>query len=786
MSEDINQALLELSISGLDFSDEESEESNIADEKIEDDLDRLDVRAYFMLLKAKQMFKRGIKTKAIVIEQDEDDVSFLSVSSSEADDDEIHRAVNRLAFAQPVSADSVQSGAEVEPLEDDEKSLGSLGEHSTNFKKIEQDYMFLDNYDSFRRSSRKKVEFADDSESVLDDLIEAEVVKRTIFSRLAGKLRLSKKMPSENDSELNRLIDNSGDIEAGRNPYNKEKGDDDDDDDGSHFTAWLEELPEERWDDTDKNDFFGALQIHWEPKPIICDDKLNPYVGFGENGGAELMVHFSNEDDESSDADSIVELSIFDKLYGKIPPRQRPVVLLVLFLLVVVFPISYGLSIATKRAFATPATLPPITEAPSSAPTSGFVFKNWTQVGESLVSTDVKAQNGFSLSLSDDGSVLVVGARKSSCADSTNCGSVEIYRFAIVDDAPTWFLMDVLHGGIAGNQFGFSVSLSGNGQRLAVGSIGDDTNGKNSGMVQVFQRFQGIWEMIAEFEGEEAGDLFGVSVSLNRDGRMLAVGAPYHAALGRVQSGQAYFFEDIGFDNFPRWVQSRSIVLGPSARGRFGWSLALSEDASRMIVGAPGDPSLGITGFTRIFEFDGFIDSWVQSGVDMGFRGKGDRFGFSVSMCNSGNRVAVGAYKSKVANTTTGEVFVYQYNEKIWNPLGSSLVGDSEGADFGYAVDLSPEGDFLVVGALNHQAILPTHTNTTGADNATENISTNVSFVATGMARVFNYEGNEWIASEDILGDVEDGDFGAAVRLSSEAARVAIGAPQANQASVFE
>jgi hypothetical protein len=289
--------------------------------------------------------------------------------------------------------------------------------------------------------------------------------------------------------------------------------------------------------------------------------------------------------------------------------------------------------------------------------------------------------------------------------------------------------------------------------------------------------------------------LFGVSVSLNGDGRMLAVGAPYHAALGIVQSGQVYSFEDIGFDGFPRWIQSRNILSGPSARGRFGWSLSLSEDASRVVVGAPADPSIEVSGFARVFQFDGFSDKWIQNGIDLGFRGKGDRFGYSVSICNSGSRVAIGAYKSKSGNTTIGEVFVYQLENEVWTSLGQSLVGDSDGADFGYAVDLSPEGNYLAVGAINHEALLVPTSNATlndtidtgnATDSTTASAWANISLVSTGMTRVFAYEGDNWVQSEDILGTFEDGDFGAAVDLSSEAARVAVGTPRANEARVFE
>jgi hypothetical protein len=789
MTADIGQALLELDFDGLDLSDDESEESS--DEDDPRDLEAF-AKSLFMLTKAKRLFTRAIKSKFSNVEQDKDDISFLTISSSEGEEEEPDREADTRVIVEIRPPEEV----DVEAEEKEDESLGSLGEHCTNFKKVEAEYMFLENYASFRLSSTvKKVEFADDPDSVFKGNVDTEVEKRTIFGRLASILRFSKGLATELPSELNKLInDDDDDVETFRKRMGQEDHGDDDDED-SHYADWLEALPEERWDDTDRHDFYEALQVHWEPAPVEFDDTENPYVGFDETGGEGLMVQFLDQDDESSGREFSVPISMLDKLYKKIPKQRHPLFLFVFFLLVVVFPVSCGLSVAASRAFAEPPTRPPVTESPSSAPTSGFTFKKWTQIGDPLVGSDLRDQMGFALSLSDDGSVLAIGARKNSCPGSANCGSAEVYQYAVIDGVPTWFLVDTLKGDIDGNQFGFSVSLSGNGKRLAVGSIGDDVNGKNSGMVQVFQQFQGIWKIIAELRGEEVGDLFGVSVSLNGDGRMLVVGAPYHAALGRVQSGRVYSFEDIGFDGSPRWIQSRNILSGPSVGGRFGWSLSLSEDASRVVVGAPADPSIEVSGFARVFQFDGFSDKWVQNGVDLGFRGKGDRFGYYVSICNSGSRMAIGAYKSKSGNETMGGVFAYQLENEVWTSLGQSLVGDSDGADFGYAVNLSPEGDYLAVGAINHEALLVirntmTLNGTIDTGNATDAISAstsaNASLVSTGMTRVFSYEGDSWVQSEDIIGTIENGNFGAAVDLSSEAARVAVGIPRANEAIVFE
>ena len=91
----------------------------------------------------------------------------------------------------------------------------------------------------------------------------------------------------------------------------------------------------------------------------------------------------------------------------------------------------------------------------------------------------------------------------------------------------------------AGDEFGYSVSLSDDGNSLAVGAINEDSNstGVNgmedndlkwlSGAVYVFVRHSDTWSQQAYIKASntDTNDLFGISVSLSDDGNSLAVGA---------------------------------------------------------------------------------------------------------------------------------------------------------------------------------------------------------------------------------------------------------------------
>src|SRR4029434_8113559 len=90
-----------------------------------------------------------------------------------------------------------------------------------------------------------------------------------------------------------------------------------------------------------------------------------------------------------------------------------------------------------------------------------------------------------------------------------------------------------------GDQFGFSLTLSKDGNTIAVGAVTEergakringnqnDTSMMSSGAVYVFARTRGTWSQQAYVKASNTagGVQFGYSVSLNADGNVLAVGA---------------------------------------------------------------------------------------------------------------------------------------------------------------------------------------------------------------------------------------------------------------------
>lgn len=141
----------------------------------------------------------------------------------------------------------------------------------------------------------------------------------------------------------------------------------------------------------------------------------------------------------------------------------------------------------------------------------------------------------------------------------------------------------------AGDDFGHSVAMSADGKTVVVGGSGitgesTDTGGSaaDCGVVWIYDFSasgscgSGYFEKVAKFEGEEAGDLFGQSVAISADAKIVVVGA---TGAGVNNEGYAYVYERN--DN----SYSQVGILTALTSGNFGSSVSTSADGNTIVVG---------------------------------------------------------------------------------------------------------------------------------------------------------------------------------------------------------
>jgi hypothetical protein len=158
--------------------------------------------------------------------------------------------------------------------------------------------------------------------------------------------------------------------------------------------------------------------------------------------------------------------------------------------------------------------------------------KSWTEE-KVLVSDTGNAEDwfGYSVALSADGNTLAVGAVYADVNGNKDEGAVSVFARS----GGAWSLQKTLNisGGTAGDLFGYAVALSADGSTLAVGAISDDVNANvDQGSVSVFARTGTAWkeQQVITLDNGTASGNFGWSVSLSTDGNTLAAGGPNQGA----------------------------------------------------------------------------------------------------------------------------------------------------------------------------------------------------------------------------------------------------------------
>jgi hypothetical protein len=219
----------------------------------------------------------------------------------------------------------------------------------------------------------------------------------------------------------------------------------------------------------------------------------------------------------------------------------------------------------------------------------------WTQIGSDIDGEVAYDYSGSSVSLSDDGSVVVIGATHND-GNGTDAGHVRIYE----NIAGSWTQVgNDIDGEAASDYSGRFVSLSADGSIVAIGASGNDGNGSNAGHVRIYENIAGTWTQIGQdIDGEAADDNSGSSVSLSSDGSIVAIGALFNNGNG-TDAGHVRVYENIA----GTWKNIGSDIDGETVNDKSGSSVSLSADGSVVAIGARlNDGNGSNAGHVRIYK----------------------------------------------------------------------------------------------------------------------------------------------------------------------------------------
>jgi hypothetical protein len=356
-----------------------------------------------------------------------------------------------------------------------------------------------------------------------------------------------------------------------------------------------------------------------------------------------------------------------------------------------------------------------------------------------LVDTTGLDGDNFGNSVAISGNFALVGAPLDDVGSNTDQGSISFY----MHNGTQWILMQKITdaSGAAGDNFGWSISLSGN--YAIVGAPLDDVGASaDQGSVSVYQ-YNGTGWVLQQFITDAtgaAGDNFGWSVMIK--GNSFIAGAYLDDVGASVNQGSANIYQYNGTS----WVFIQKVFDATGfANEHFGSSVSI--DGNFAIVGAELD-NIDITGegSASFYKYNG--SSWVfMQQVNDGLTAMNDYFGNSVSIY--GNYAIVGAYRD---NNNQGSASIFRYNGTIWVFIQKIL---GLGGQLGKAVFIADK--HLIVG---------THLETVGVNSAQ------------GSASIYQRVGTLWqrlqvVAEPHAWGGDK---FGTAVAFDGPTRRFVVGA----------
>ena len=374
---------------------------------------------------------------------------------------------------------------------------------------------------------------------------------------------------------------------------------------------------------------------------------------------------------------------------------------------------------------------------------------SWSQLGEAFLGTNDNDGVGRSVSLSSDGRIVAFGVPGSDVG-YTNSGQARVYEWK----EGSWQQRGQFIDGTGEyNDAGWSVSLTPDGNTLAVGARYNGDGYYNAGHVRVYgwDSISSTWQQRGmSINGEGTQDWSGWSVSMSMNGTVLAIGAPNNnGGTGHVRVHEF---------NGTQWVPKGQAIVGKYANEKSGESVSMSADGNILAIGAPSNSvNNANSGNVRVFQWNSLLVKWEQRGLDINGVDIEERVGISVSISSNGNTLAIG---SPGSFSTSGHVSVYDWDSTSlkWERRGQSIDDNLAGNGAGRAVSLSADAQRVAIG-------MPSYN---GYD------------VWTGGVKVYEWKSTVlgWVQiGHTIDGQYKFGSSGSYLALSPDGTRLVVGAP---------
>lgn len=285
--------------------------------------------------------------------------------------------------------------------------------------------------------------------------------------------------------------------------------------------------------------------------------------------------------------------------------------------------------------------------------------------------------------------------------------------------------------------------------------INADSDSDGIGKLVLASAILDSWKQQIRFAANDGKvpNAFGYSVAISEDGSTAVIGAPGEKIDENNNQGSAYIFTRIG----NTWAQQQKLTVSDVAQF-FGASVAVSGDGTTVLVTDTRHTVGANSGQGSAYIFTRVGSSWIQQQQISAIDGKAQQlFGQSVSLSVDGNTAILGTF-----SVNEGAAYVFTRTEGAWTQQ-QTLLSPGTSDFFGLGVALSGDGEAAFVSA-------PSSDINGKESQGSVYVFTRVSGVWTNQQKLVAIEGTAY------------GDFGRFMDISSDGNTAVISAAQDDSA----
>ena len=330
-------------------------------------------------------------------------------------------------------------------------------------------------------------------------------------------------------------------------------------------------------------------------------------------------------------------------------------------------------------------------------------YKHTNLVGDYIYGEIAYEKFGNRVRLSNDGTILAVGAKNW----DNDRGRVKIFEYNDINN--NWDQIGSIEGTENSTDLtGNSISLSDDGQYIAIGELG---YGSNKGRVRIFNyNSDNNWELIGNPLGENSTQPqeMGQSISLKKYGDDIFIAVSSISYKSDIDSDfknglvEIYRYT-INVDSDWQLITQFENTVGSNETNapKFGWNVELSNNGQVIAI------SMISYNYGKVYIYQNNNGNWELKGTrieiltfaqDSTIHSTDNEawFGYSISLSNDGSKIAISAILFGL--NQNGRVFIYEYDGSDWEIIGNP-IGDSTYYKFGNSISLSNNGEIVAIGS---------------------------------------------------------------------------------------